>query len=61
MLRIALSVAISDGWWQPRLVFGLYLALEMISGNVVEPWLYGQSTGISRVALLVSAAFWAFL
>ncbi len=28
---------------------------------MVEPWLYGHSTGISRVALLVSAAFWAFL
>ena len=40
---------------------GLFLTLELIVANAVEPWLYGQSMGVSEIALLVSAAFWAFL
>ena len=34
---------------------------KLVTANVIEPWLYGQSIGVSEVALLVSAAFWAFL
>ena len=42
-------------------MIGLFLVLELVSNNVMEPWLYGQSMGVSEVAQLVSAAFWAFL
>ena len=42
-------------------VAGLFLALELVVANAVEPWLYGQSMGVSEIALLVSAAFWAYL
>jgi hypothetical protein len=38
-----------------------FLVLELITANVVEPWLFGRSLGVSEVALLVSAAFWTFL
>jgi predicted PurR-regulated permease PerM len=55
------SLATSDGWAQPLLAVGLIFAVEMIAGNVLEPWLYGRSMGVSEVSLLVSAAFWAFL
>jgi hypothetical protein len=48
--------------WTPFiLVLGLFLAAEMVTGNVVEPWLFGHSVGVSEVALLVAAAFWAWL
>lgn len=49
------------GWGQPLAVLGLFLGLEAFTNNVVEPRLYGQSMGLSEVAQLVSAAFWAFL
>jgi len=49
------------GWGQPLCVVGLYLGLELVCGNFVEPHLFGQSVGISEVALLVAAAFWTFL
>ena len=49
------------GWIQPVLVMGLFLVVELVTGNVIEPRLYGRSVGISEVALLVAAAFWAFL
>ena len=58
---ISLSLAMFDGWGTTLMVVGLFLTLELIVANVVEPWLYGQSMGVSEIALLVSAAFWAFL
>ena len=42
-------------------MIGLFLVIELLAGNVAEPRLYGHSIGVSEVALLVAAAFWAFL
>lgn len=58
---ILLSLAMFEGWSQPLLVMGLFLAIELLASNVAEPRLYGRSIGVSEVALLVAAAFWAFL
>ena len=60
-LPLALSLAVFDGWLRPLLVFLLFAVLELIVGNVVEPWLYGAHVGISSLALLVAAVFWAVL
>jgi hypothetical protein len=48
------------GWLQPALVVGLFLVLELITGWVMEPWLYGQSAGVSPVALLIALTFWTW-
>jgi hypothetical protein len=61
LLPITLSLAVSDGWLQPSLVIGLFLFLELVSNNLMEPWLYGHSIGVSTVALVTAAAFWTFL
>ena len=58
---IVMSLAISEGWWQPLAVFGFVMILELASNNVVEPMVFGHSTGVSPTALLISAAFWLFL
>ena len=58
---IAMSLAISEGWWQPLAVFGYVMALELTSNNIVEPLVFGRSTGVSPTALLISAAFWLYL
>ncbi len=60
-LPIALSLAVFDGWLRPLLVFLLVAGLELIVANFVEPWLYGIHTGISSLALLVTAVFWTVL
>ncbi|HEV8293396.1 MAG TPA: AI-2E family transporter [Tepidisphaeraceae bacterium] len=39
----------------------LYIAVELISNNAIEPWLYGASTGLSATAVVVSAVFWTWL
>jgi predicted PurR-regulated permease PerM len=61
VLPLSTSLALNDGWATTLMVIGLFLTLELVIANAVEPWLYGQSMGVSEVALLVSAAFWAFL
>jgi predicted PurR-regulated permease PerM len=61
VLPVTTTLALSDGWSTTLFVIGLFLTLELIVANGVEPWLYGQSMGVSEIALLVSAAFWAFL
>jgi len=61
LFPIMLSIAQFDGWLQPGLVALLILGLELVAANVFEPWLFGHSIGVSAVALLIAAAFWAFL
>jgi predicted PurR-regulated permease PerM len=39
----------------------MYLAIELVTSNVLEPWLYGSRTGLSVMAILVSAVFWTWL
>ena len=58
---ISLSLAMSEGWGATLAVAGLFLALELVISNIIEPRLYGHSMGVSEIAMLVSAAFWAFL
>jgi predicted PurR-regulated permease PerM len=58
---LVLSIATAADWMQPLLVIGLYLVLELLMSNVVEPLLFGHSTGVTPVALLIAAVFWAWL
>ena len=61
LLPLAISLAVFPGWLEPALVVGLFLVLELITGSGLEPWLYGQSAGVSQVALLIALIFWAWL
>ena len=60
-LPLALSLAIFESWTQPVLTVGLFVAVELAVANFVEPWLYGASTEISPLAVVVSALFWTWL
>jgi predicted PurR-regulated permease PerM len=60
-LPVALSLAASDGWTRPLLVVALFLGLESLANVVVEPVLYSQGAGLSKVALLVAIGFWTWL
>jgi len=58
---LVLSVAISTTWKEPVLTLGLYGSLELLTNNVVEPFVLGGSTGMSPLAVIVSALFWTWL
>lgn len=55
------SIATLPGWGLPLAIFGFFLVLELLTANAVEPLLFGHSTGVSPLALLLSAAFWTWL
>lgn len=56
-----LAFAVDPGWTMLLGVLGLYLALELLTTNAIEPNLYGSSTGLSPMAVLIAAIFWATL
>jgi len=58
---VTLALATSPGWVIPLLTIGLFVVLEILSNNVMEPWLYGSSTGVSPIALIIAAVFWTWL
>lgn len=60
-IPIALSLAAFPGWVRPVATIALFVALELVSNNIIEPWLYGQGTGVSVVGIIAAALFWTWL
>jgi hypothetical protein len=60
-IPVILSVIVSPSWLVPLFTVGLYLVLDLICTNFLEPWLYGARTGISSTALILAAVFWTLL
>jgi predicted PurR-regulated permease PerM len=58
---IALAAAVDPGWSMVLATAALFLAAEPLAGHVIEPVLYGQHTGLSPVAIVISTLFWALL
>ncbi|MEL4070801.1 AI-2E family transporter [Ochrobactrum sp. GPK 3] len=61
VMPIFLAFAVSPGWTLLICTIALFIVVELISNNVIEPWLYGSRTGLSPLAIIVSAIFWAWL
>jgi predicted PurR-regulated permease PerM len=57
----AVAFAVADGWMKPAGIFGLYVGIDLCAYNLVEPLLYGSSTGMTPLAILVAAVFWTWL
>jgi hypothetical protein len=60
-LPILLSLAIFDNWTYPLLVIALYVVVDALSGNFLEPILYGPQIGASSMAVLFAVTFWTWL
>ncbi len=58
---LTISLVAFPGWGPLLSIFGLFLVLELGSNMIMEPWLYGQSIGVSQVGLLVVTGFWTWL
>jgi len=56
-----LAAAVDPGWTMVLATAGLFLVAEPIAGHVIEPLLYGQHTGLSPVAIVISTLFWTLL
>ncbi len=60
-LLTGFSIATLPGWGLPLAVLGFFIVLELLTANLVEPLMFGHSTGVSPLALLLAAAFWTWL
>lgn len=60
-IPLALAAAVSPGWSLVAWTGGLFVVSEMVMGQVIEPLVYGHSTGLSPVSVVVSAIFWGWL
>ena len=58
---LVLSIAISTDWKAPLFTLSLYGFLEVFTNNFIEPIVLGGSTGISPLAVIISALFWTWL
>ncbi len=47
--------------WLPWEVLGLFATLEIVANSFAEPMIYGRTTGVSALGLLVAAMFWTWL
>jgi predicted PurR-regulated permease PerM len=60
-MPIIVAIAVDPDWTMPLLTAALFVTLEAFINNVLEPWLYGSSTGLSPIAILFAAVFWTTL
>ncbi|ARP64701.1 ABC transporter permease [Mesorhizobium sp. WSM1497] len=61
LLPLFLALAVAPGWSLVLWTAALFVVMELITGNVIEPWLYGSRTGLSPLAIIVAAIFWTWL
>lgn len=58
---LALAVAVDPTWTMLLWTIALFVVVEPVVGHVLEPMVYGHSTGLSPVAVVASATFWTAL
>jgi len=61
ILPFALAAAVDPGWSTPLWTLGLFVVAEGVTGQIIEPLVYGHSTGLSPFSVIVAAIFWSWL
>jgi predicted PurR-regulated permease PerM len=61
VLPVTLAAAVGPDWSMVLWTAALFVVVEALTGQIVEPLVYGRSAGLSPVAIVVAAAFWAWL
>jgi predicted PurR-regulated permease PerM len=56
-----LAAAVAAGWSMAFATFGLFVIVELIAAQLVEPQLYGHTTGLSPLSVVIAAIFWSWL
>jgi predicted PurR-regulated permease PerM len=56
-----LAAAVDSGWSTAFATLGLFVIVELIAAQLVEPQLYGHTTGLSPLSVIIAAIFWSWL
>ena len=57
----ALALAVFPGWEHAIVTICIFVGLEMIVANAVEPLIYGAHVGMAPLAILIAAIFWTLI
>jgi predicted PurR-regulated permease PerM len=58
---MALAAAVEPGWTMVIWTAALYGIVEPVTGQFIEPLVYGNSTGLSPFSVVVAAIFWSWV
>jgi hypothetical protein len=61
LCAVLLAAAVEPGWSLALITFGFFVIVELIAGQLVEPQLYGHTTGLSPLSVVIAAIFWSWL
>jgi predicted PurR-regulated permease PerM len=61
LLAVVFAAAVGPGWSMMIWTIALFGITDVVAGQVVEPLLYGHSTGLSPFAVIVAAIFWSWI
>jgi predicted PurR-regulated permease PerM len=61
LCAVLLAAAVDPGWSLALITFSLFVIVELIAGQLVEPQLYGHTTGLSPLSVVIAAIFWSWL
>ncbi|MDB5394146.1 MAG: family transporter [Rhodospirillales bacterium] len=58
---LAMAAAVEPGWTMVLWTAALYGIVEPLTGQFIEPLVYGNSTGLSPFSVVVAAIFWSWI
>ncbi len=61
VLPLTVAAGVDPGWTMPLMVIALFVVVEPLVGYVIEPLLYGHSTGLSPLSVILAAVFWTWI
>ncbi|KQV83027.1 AI-2E family transporter [Rhizobacter sp. Root1221] len=61
LLAMALALGVSEGWTLMLLTAAVFLVIDLLAAHVIEPRVYGQATGLSRLSIVLATLFWGWL
>src|SRR5205085_12625808 len=61
VMPLTIAAGVDPGWTMPIEVVALFAVVEPLTGYVVEPLLYGHSTGLSPLSVILAAVFWTWI
>ena len=61
LFAAVLALAVDPGWSLALSALGVFILLDIVVGQLVEPHLYGHATGLSPLSIVVGAIFWSWL
>jgi predicted PurR-regulated permease PerM len=61
LFAAVLAAAVEPGWTLAIATVGLFVVVELIAGQLIEPQLYGHTTGLSPLSVVIAAIFWSWL